>query len=351
MDFNGQQEWRLCRNCGVLAYADLPNQHCILGTFHNNFKHDFDLSGHNYKLLYQLQDTGPKKYTGQPGWWETIFWRWCRKCGGLFYPNDVGYCAAGGDHDPSGSWFYILSHQEFTGYLFDLTFCAHETGHSLGFLLEGMASTPNGDVSYGDPLDIMSENNAFQFPAPFFRAGPGMNAPNLFRAGWISVDRVRTLDVYGSYDITLAAVNYPNEAGYLMTRVLAFGLIFTVELRHPSAWDQGISQAQVFIHVMRQDEPYSIGNGLVQGQQFVYFHTNSGTYMGGYVAITVGSFKDEGKMVDLTITLKHDTEATLPGEGGSWSGGMFLNPEKNRNFSIPQGQDKVWIQSHMHRMQ
>ena len=51
--------------------------------------------------------------------WEDLFlatqdsWRWCKKCQGLFYsatPNTMGFCPAGGSHDGSVSFNYVIPH-------------------------------------------------------------------------------------------------------------------------------------------------------------------------------------------------------------------------------------------------
>ena len=43
-----------------------------------------------------------------------IGWRYCKKCQELFYAgsSSLGACAAGGHHDPKGSWFYTLVFDE-----------------------------------------------------------------------------------------------------------------------------------------------------------------------------------------------------------------------------------------------
>ena len=45
----------------------------------------------------------------QPGW------RWCNKCGGLFFSGASGKCSAGGIHDGSKSGKYVLTHGSATG--------------------------------------------------------------------------------------------------------------------------------------------------------------------------------------------------------------------------------------------
>lgn len=323
-DFPGQEGWRFCENCGVLVFDDNTSaNYCHLGTIQNNHRHEISSSYH-YALVYQptVFDAMGNFYQKCPG---QVGWQWCSKCGGLFWPGDPStmpgrsspnpapsFCAVDG-RDHSGSGFYVLTHKEDHEYApdlykFDLDFCAHEMGHTLGFPQEGMAAGLAGqpDKAYKDPLDIMSQQGWFEsttdFP-DFWRVGPGMNAPNLFRAGWIPNDRVLNLmgsigkeTHYQRHEVPLAAVNYPDVSGYLIALVVIGDHTYTAELRHDSGWDRSLPQPQVFIHEIRnEDEPYSIGNGLVKGQQF----------KSDSVVFTIGDFTDGGKKVNLIIDLPY----------------------------------------------
>jgi len=87
-----QSEWRWCNKCQGLFYgANKTSGYCP-----NGGGHDYEGSG-NYSISYLNKD-------GQNSW------RWCNKCQGLFYAgNSNGWCSAGGQHNSSQSYDYILS--------------------------------------------------------------------------------------------------------------------------------------------------------------------------------------------------------------------------------------------------
>jgi hypothetical protein len=84
-----QQGWRYCWKCTALVFGDGP---CFVGD-----RHDYLDS-----LVYSLP-VGVELPDAQPGW------RWCSKCQVLtLASNKVGRCAAGGEHDQSGSGKYSV---------------------------------------------------------------------------------------------------------------------------------------------------------------------------------------------------------------------------------------------------
>jgi hypothetical protein len=90
----GQSSWRWCNKCDGLTYAG----GAALGPCAAGGNHDHTGSG-NYAVA--LNDT---TYPGQPNW------RWCNKCQGLAFAGgaSLGPCPAGGNHDHTGSGEYRL---------------------------------------------------------------------------------------------------------------------------------------------------------------------------------------------------------------------------------------------------
>ena len=235
--FPGQHQWRWCKKCEGLAYGPGVASVCAAGG-----AHDLSASG-DYGLAKWPIAQVPAPFGGQPGW------RWCGKCGLLaFSANAPSVCKAGGAHDLSASDDYTLTADASS---LTMYFAAHEMGHCFGMLHSWAKGTP--DLEYGDPLDLMGfPTNGFPVPV-YGTAGPGLNAPTLFRQGWLPPNRVWTMGLgfSGAYQVPLAAVNHPEQSGHLLARVVSPDRIHTVELRHPSGWDQGMGQARVFVHELR----------------------------------------------------------------------------------------------------
>ena len=90
----GQDLWRYCCGCKGMIFAGQTQ--CSAGGVH-------DSSGSfHYDLKYNF---GTFKWEGQADW------RWCGKCSNLFFAGNgsLGRCPAGGEHDLSGSYDYVLS--------------------------------------------------------------------------------------------------------------------------------------------------------------------------------------------------------------------------------------------------
>ena len=166
-------------------------------------------------------------------------------------------------------------------YAWTVTFAAHEMGHGYG--LEHSWSA-NPDTEYGDPWDIMSAMSVYRFQAIYGRdddlyrrsAGPGLDAPNLDKLGWMPANRVLTWDGT-SETVTIAALNRPLVAGYLMVKVPFDAAnpnhYYTIEFRRKTDWDQAIPQDTVLIHEVRTNGlSYLIsasgGPQLLPGQTF-----------------------------------------------------------------------------------
>lgn len=137
----------------------------------------------------------------------------------------------------------------------------HEVLHCLGFQ-HNWKDVPGGNpIEYGDPYDMMG-NQFFLFSfdnKTFPRAGVGLNAPNLYKTGWIPEDRVYTVTGKPSWttSIRLVALSRFEEPGYLAIRWETKEKVFFFEFREPDRWDQGIPSACVLVHELRSK--YAVG--------------------------------------------------------------------------------------------
>ncbi|MBA4064095.1 MAG: hypothetical protein C0501_10360 [Isosphaera sp.] len=94
----GQPDWRWCRKCQGLAYAGDASDTPVPGPCPAGGLHD-----HTGSFDYILA------HDQAPGSGEAN-WRWCRKCQGLAFAGNggPGACPAGDQHDHSTSFDYIL---------------------------------------------------------------------------------------------------------------------------------------------------------------------------------------------------------------------------------------------------
>ncbi|MET7395858.1 hypothetical protein ABZS66_20420 [Dactylosporangium sp. NPDC005572] len=87
-----QPDWRWCNRCGALAFAGNGPKPCPAGGTHD----------HTGSFRYEVP-VGVPNAGGQDNW------RWCNRCQGLTYAGfGTGVCPAGGGHDHGGSWNYLL---------------------------------------------------------------------------------------------------------------------------------------------------------------------------------------------------------------------------------------------------
>lgn len=237
--FPGQDNWRWCRKCQGLGYNGNPSPGpCSAGGLHD----------HATSADYRL-GIGKVGYPGQN------LWKWCHKCQGLGYSGSSasGACPAGSSHDYSQSGDYTLV-ADSSG--LNATFNAHETGHCYGLAHSWSA---NPDVEYGDPWDIMSAMRVRAYDNKSYApAGPGLNAPTLYKLGWLTENRVFTFrvpagPVIGGQTINLVALNRPEINGYLMARILTPNHTYTVEFRQATGWDSGIGRDGVLVHELRSN--------------------------------------------------------------------------------------------------
>src|SRR5439155_1288448 len=141
--------------------------------------------------------------------------------------------------------------------------------------------TANSDnYDYHDCYDLMSALSWDASPVPcssvyFFtganfgvtpRSGPGLDAINLDREGWLLDSQRLTFDNSScrAQTLTLGALSYPLQTGLLEARIPALVPIaakpgattsdyYTIEFRDQSSWDQGIPAAAAQLHLHGQD--------------------------------------------------------------------------------------------------
>ena len=301
VDRPGQSNWRWCKKCQGLAFWDGSRKPgpCPTGP---GERHE-----HLESSLYSLMHD--KKIGGQNNW------RWCSKCEGLVHGSLVGKCPGGGNHElktssdyvlytgpisgaqeqwykckkcqglayggsstpgtcPSGGVHEVITDDNFK-ILFEETlsvgFCAHETGHGFGFD-HSFDVSREGDIyndprpgAYRDKFDIMSYANTTNYSPPRYSPiGPSLNAPTLYKLGWIQDNRVWSY-VIGSHatsDILLLSLGSTLTSGYKMVRIIdpTRSRIYTLEYRTPTKWDTGIGLKMVVIHELRTF--YTIGQNL-----------------------------------------------------------------------------------------
>jgi hypothetical protein len=148
------------------------------------------------------------------------------------------------------------------------TVLLHESGHSLGFEHSRTVTQQVDQDDYGDPFDVMSCDGCRGTPALQGRGGPGLNAVQLDRNGWIDASReIRDFTNASCNQRTfqMAAINHPEAPGYLEARIPASVFIqkigtstttdhYAIELRDKSGWDAGIGPNVVLIHMHGQDD-------------------------------------------------------------------------------------------------
>jgi hypothetical protein len=216
-----------------------------------------------------------------------------------------------------------------------VSFAAHEMGHGYGldhsFDDSGLVYDPTSDTrpgAYGDGWDIMSAmtfgNNSPTFAGQFGASGPGLNALNLDKLGWLAADRVFTWGLT-SQTVTLAALNHAEANGYLVAKVPFDAAnpshYYTIEFRRKTGWDKGIPKDTVLIHEVRADGLfYLIGaNGGAQrlpGQTFHDVNNN--------VAITV-----------LGIDSASSTATVNIGREEVWVDFNYQGPTELGTFDLP----------------
>lgn len=215
------------------------------------------------------------------------------------------------------------------------SFAAHEMGHGYGldhtFDDTGTVYDPNSDSrpgSYGDGWDIMSAmvfgNSDPTFTNRFGTSGPGLNALNLEKKGWLEAQRVSTWD-HTSQTVTLAALNLPGANGHLMAKVpfdpANPGRYYTVEFRRKMGWDAGIPRDAVLIHEVRAD-------GL-----FYLIRAN-----GGAERLPDQTFRDAANNVAITVLNINSTLSTATvnvGKNEVWVDFNYAGATELGTFGFP----------------
>jgi hypothetical protein len=85
-------------------------------------------------------------------------------------------------------------------------------------------------------------------------AGPGLNAPTLYKLGWLASDRVMkyiATPTSSAVTLDLVALNVPETQGYLMVLIQSTSHVYTVEFQRPIAWDAGTIRDGILIHELR----------------------------------------------------------------------------------------------------
>lgn len=290
--FPGERNWRVCAKCNGLAY----NGNRDPGACPAGGTHDYARSAE-----YRLSKTR-LGYPGQDKWMR------CRKCESLVYTGRTpGKCAAGGDHDTAASSNYVLV---INGSAMQGTFQAHETGHCLGLAHSWSA---NPDVEYGDPWDIMSAARVKSFDNHAFGAvGPGLNAPTLYKLGWLPPERVATFFAAPSSpsaairQIELAPLNRSAASGYLMVRIISPNHTYTIEFRQPTGWDAGIRRDGVLIHELRSN--YTTGQ-----PHWAHCEKCRGLFYAGNAPCPAGGVHDYRASADYRLAIN---DPSFPGQPG-----------------------------------
>lgn len=232
------------------------------------------------------------------------------------------------------------------------TAAMHEMGH--GFAYEHSRALSLSTTDYQDCYDMMSADacrnstrSVYTFQGDFGAAGvlgdanvaasgPGMNAINLDRMGWLSGARVGSWNNCSNGTFTMAALNHAEVSGNQEMRINDVQSIatpdngmtnsdyLTVELRSKSLWDRGIPADAFVLHLHGQDG-YSYwldtldgpgGDGaLTAGEWYadttrnVYVAVNSITPASYVGQVTLSTCK-----IDTTLTLTGATEGDYSDE-------------------------------------
>jgi hypothetical protein len=174
------------------------------------------------------------------------------KCFVLGYSNTPGNleaCPAGGTHDHSSNANCTLA-LPFSN--INQSFPEYETDHTFG-LMDSLSA--NRDTMYGDQWEIMSARNVktLDYQIGWAPAGPGLNAPSLYKLGWITDDRVVVYNTSKDtcLSVNLVTLNQPDKQGPLMALIQSPNHLYSVEFRRRTGWDAGNGQDAILMHELR----------------------------------------------------------------------------------------------------
>jgi hypothetical protein len=231
-EFPGNRGWHRCSRCQVLVFAPDPARPpgaCPAGGSHSvDAARQFRLRG------------GPLPWGDQAGWQR------CSRCSSLVFRDmavQVPGCAAGGNHEFSGSGMYGV-HRTLNG--LSMSIAAHESGHGYGLGHAGRRNDPNG---YADRWDVMGYGQGFA--SAYEVSGPGLAAPNRLLLSWIPPERVARVEIGPgvAQRITLAPLDSLEGTLPVVVEAVTGSSVYTVELRRRRGWDQGIEHpSPVLIH-------------------------------------------------------------------------------------------------------
>jgi hypothetical protein len=117
----------------------------------------------------------------------------------------------------------------------------------------------------------MSWANTYGWTTPkFSTSGPGLNAYNLDRMGWLPMDKIFRFGSDGLFDktLTLTALSKPGGTGYQLIRIPISAAdnqqYYTVEYRVPDKWDRGIpGGSKILVHEVAKKPAVKCGSGEV----------------------------------------------------------------------------------------
>ena len=191
----------------------------------------------------------------------------------------------------------------------NVTFNAHETGHSFGYWhsfddTTRQAASWSAPGEYYDSWDIMSAMNVYSFTnGTGGTSGPEMNAPYKNQGGFLPAFRQTRLTPATAIQhatLDLAAINHPEGNGALLLRVGGDDSnYYTIEYRDRSNYDQAIPQNTVLVHRVTSGVSYLITAS--SGPERLVGSVTSFALGGRTFTLHVNSFATAGYTANVTI--------------------------------------------------
>jgi hypothetical protein len=195
----------------------------------------------------------------------------------------------------------------------NVTFVAHETGHTFGWGhsfddTDRKTDSWSSPGEYWDHWDIMSAMNVHTFSHPQSAvAGPEMNAPYRAKQSFIPAHRILRLSwdqIRRGARLNIAALNHPEANGPLMVRIGSDdNEYYTIEYRMRSGWDQGIPHATVLVHRVTNGISILITQG---GTERLVGSVSTFSLDNQSFTLRVHSFATEGYTADVTVDAAGD---------------------------------------------